>query len=75
MSTWLPDGIGLSPLVREIVAERGMTVHLRLTAPDRAAACTACGHGLGEWFSGVASEVTCPACLEAVPRHLEVVPR
>lgn len=64
--TWLPDGHGLDPLALELVAERGLTVHLRLTDRERRSARGACDHGLGELWTGAPSEVTCPACLEVV---------
>lgn len=62
----LPDGHGLSPEAREIIAQHGGTVHLRLTALDGATARGACDKGLGEWWTGIASEVTCPECRELV---------
>src|SRR3712207_158990 len=56
---WLPDGVGLPDYV-----DVQMPVHLRLTAPDGHAARGACDRGLGEWWSGIASEVTCDDCKE-----------
>ena len=64
--SWLPDGRGLSPEALEIIAEHGGLIHLRLTSPSGEAARGACESGLGEWWSGVAGEVNCPACLEVV---------
>lgn len=65
-SGWVPDGCGLgSPISAEVAAERSATVHLRLTAPDRYPK-TGCGGGLGQFWTGDPSEVTCPACLEVV---------
>ena len=61
---WLPDGQGLSPEAAAIVARQGGPVHLRLTAPDRFPR-TACGAGLGEWWTGRPGEATCTACLVA----------
>lgn len=63
---WLPDGHGLDPLSRALVDARGLRVHLRLTSPGGISARGACDRGLGELWSGQASEVTCPACLEVV---------
>ncbi len=64
--SWLPDGHGLDPLSLDLVAEHDLRVHLRLTSPGRRSARGACDRGLGELWSGVSTEVTCPACLEAV---------
>lgn len=50
----MPDGIGLSPLVWEVTPGDG-------TYPK-----TGCTRGLGQWWTGLGSEVTCPACLELV---------
>lgn len=66
MSMWLPDGHGLSPETLAVVAEHDLRVHLRLTSWDRKRARGACDGGLGELWTGVGSEVTCPACLEVV---------
>lgn len=63
---WLPDGQGLDPLSVELVAERNGRVHLRLTSQDGCSSRGACDGGLGEWWTGVAREVNCPACLEVV---------
>jgi hypothetical protein len=63
---WLPDGQGLSDEARGIIAEHGGRVHLRLTSPSRQGVMGACDSGLGEWWSGLTSDVTCPACLEVV---------
>ena len=64
--SWLPDGHGLDPLSIELAAEHDLRVHLRLTHSVRRSARGACGDGLGELWSGVAGEVTCPGCLEVV---------
>lgn len=64
--TWLPDGHGLPAQARELNAEHGQPVHLRLTSADRRSARGACDRGLGQLWTGVAAEVTCPACLEVV---------
>ena len=61
----MPDGQGLDPFSLALVAEDGRVVHLRLSAPARYPK-TGCGGGLGQLWSGAASEVTCPACLEVV---------
>lgn len=58
---WLPDGHGL-PGYAEVL----MPVHLRLTSADGRSARGACDRGLGEWWTGVPAEVTCPGCLEVV---------
>ena len=63
---WMPDGHGLSDEARAIIAQKGGTVHLRLTSPSGQSVRGACESGLGEWWSGLASDVTCPACLEVV---------
>lgn len=63
---WAPDGRGLPESVLEDVTRRRVRVHLRLSAPGRYPR-GACGRGLGEWWTGRASEVTCSACLERVP--------
>jgi hypothetical protein len=64
--SWLPDGRGLPDEARESIAEHDQWVHLRLTSPDGRFARGACDRSLGEWWSGVAGDVTCPACLELV---------
>ena len=63
---WLPDGHGLPDEAREAIADEGGTVHLRLTHTDSRACQGACGGGLGEWWSGRSTDVTCRACLEWV---------
>lgn len=63
---WMPDGHGLTDLCLELVAEHGSPVHLRLTSADGTRARGACGGGLGELWTGRASEVNCPDCLEVV---------
>lgn len=63
---WLPDGHGLPEEARQLNAEHGAPVHLRLTSPGGRSARGACDGGLGELWTGVAAEVTCPACLELV---------
>jgi hypothetical protein len=63
---WLPDGRGLPGATTDLVGERNMPVHLRLTSPDGRSARGACGRGLGEWWTGRGVEVNCPACLEVV---------
>lgn len=66
-AAWLPDGHGLADRARELVAERGDKVHLRLSASgDGPYPRAGCGLGLGEWWTGLAAEVNCPACLELV---------
>lgn len=64
---WLPDGKGLGDL-RGLIADAGDRVHLRLTAPGGQYPRTACRQlaSLGEWWTGLAAEVTCQACLEVV---------
>lgn len=62
---WLPDGRGLPDEARDLIA-KGARIHLRLTSPGRESARGACDRVLGEWWTGRASEVTCPACLEVV---------
>lgn len=62
----LPDGRGLDPLSLDLVAEHDLTVHLRLTNTETRAARGACDGGLGQLWSGIATEVTCPPCLEVV---------
>lgn len=69
---WLPDGHGLDPRARELLAEHGGSVHLRLSHPDGRYPRTGCGDGLGQWWTGVSSEVTCPVCLEVV--HVSSAP-
>lgn len=64
--TWLPDGRGLDPLTLDLIAEHDVTVHLRLENTETRAARGACGDGLGQLWSGIATEVTCPPCLEVV---------
>lgn len=71
MSGWLPDGMGLDPLSAEVAADTGATVHLRLSNGGEypLVACVSEGERWRAWgqlWSGVASEVTCPACLEVV---------
>lgn len=63
---YLPDGRGLDPLTLELIAGQDVTVHLRLTNTETRAARGACDQGLGELWSGVATEVTCRPCLEVV---------
>lgn len=63
---WLPDGHGLCDEAVEIITASGQCVHLRLTSPDGRSVRGACDHGLGEWWTGVPNEVTCPDCLEVV---------
>lgn len=63
---WMPDGRGLPKEATGIIAGRDMPIHLRLTSPDGRSARGACGQGLGEWWTGRAAEVNCPACLEVV---------
>ena len=65
----LPDGYGLAPEAVALVAKYGHTVHLRLRADDdeRVHVRTACGGGLGEWWSGLVAETTCPDCLALAP--------
>ena len=65
-SAWLPDGCGLSPDAKSLIRKHAQRIHLRLTSPDRKSARGACDGGLGEWWSGVPDEVTCPDCLEVV---------
>lgn len=61
---WLPDGHGLDERSRELLDEHGGTVHLRLSDPDGVRyPQTACGAGLGQWWTGATDEVTCPGCL------------
>lgn len=60
---WTPDGRGLPD---KALPHGPLGVHLRLTSPDGRSARGACGGGLGEWWTGVASEVNCNACLEWV---------
>lgn len=62
---WIVDGHGLPDEARALVAEHGQPVHLRLSAPGHYPR-TACDGGLGEWWTGKSTEVTCPACLEVV---------
>ena len=64
--TWVPDGRGLPEIARKQIARDGQRVHLRLTAPGGRSAVSACGWGLGEWWTGKGSEVTCSACLQVV---------
>lgn len=62
-----PDGVGLPMEALAIVAETGATVHMRLSHDDNGTYPTAgCDGALGGWWTGVASEVTCPDCLEVV---------
>lgn len=70
---WVPDGHGLPDAARELAAEHGAPVHLRLTSPGGRSARGACGRGLGELWTGRPAEVTCPACLDVVhaPGELE----
>lgn len=64
---WLPDGRGLDPYSSDLVAERDLRVHLRLTSPSAGRYPRgACGSALGELWTGLTAEVTCPACLEVV---------
>lgn len=63
---YLPDGHGLAPEALDLVAEHDLTVHLRLTNTETRAARGACDGGLGQLWSGVATEVTCRPCLEVV---------
>jgi hypothetical protein len=65
---WLPDGVGLDDLSRQIAADHGVPVHLRVTAPGGSYPRWACGGsaGLGQFWTGKADEVDCPACLEFV---------
>lgn len=65
MSLWLPDGRGLDPETLAAVADLDLRVHLRLTNGEGYPR-VACGRGLGELWTGIGSEVTCPACLEVV---------
>jgi hypothetical protein len=58
-----PDGKGLPPLAAEQAAA-GATVHLRVSHHGLYPS-TACGRGLGQLWSGVPAEVSCPACKEA----------
>lgn len=69
---WMPDGVGFSDEVKAIRAEQGGEAHLRLTAPDGRYPRTACGKGLGHWWTGVTDEVTCPACLEELRKETDV---
>lgn len=57
------DGVGLDPWSLELLSEHGGTVHARI-GPRGVGAypTTACGAGLGEWWTGLAAEVTCPVC-------------
>ncbi len=64
--SWLADGRGLPDEARALIARKGVTVHLRLTAPGGRSARQACAGGLGEWWSGLAADVTCQVCLEVV---------
>ena len=64
--TWLPDGHGLSDVALDIISDNDQRVHLRLTNTETRACRSACDSGLGEWWSGVGADVTCPACLEVV---------
>lgn len=64
--TWMPDGRGLPQEARDLNAEVGAPVHLRLTNADTRAARGACDGGLGQLWTGKAAEVTCSDCLEVV---------
>lgn len=63
---WAPDGHGLPAEALELNARYQQPVHLRLTNANSGAARGACDHGIGQLWTGVAAEVTCPACLEVV---------
>ena len=65
---WMPDGRGLADEAVEVIAghDAPMPIHLRLTSPDGRSARGACDRGLGEWWTGLAAQVTCPGCLELV---------
>lgn len=58
------DGIGLDPISLEL-AQAGATVHLRLRIGDSYPVTACCG-GLGQLWSGKASEVNCEPCKEYV---------
>lgn len=64
---WVPDGVGLPAEVLADVTRRLVRVHLRLSSRGRYPK-TACGRGLGQWWTGRPSEATCPACLEEFPK-------
>lgn len=64
--TWVPDGHGLTEEARALIVEHPTPVHLRLTSPGRSSARAACDAALGEWWTGLSTEVTCPTCLEVV---------
>ena len=60
-----PDGRGLPDVVHEILRDNpGQVVHLRL--PTDGYPVTACAGGVGQWWTGKGSEVTCPECKELV---------
>lgn len=61
------DGVGLDPVSAELVAARGLTVHLRVTDGTEQHPQAACDPdrtfaSLGQHWSGKLDEVTCPHC-------------
>lgn len=65
-AVWLPDGVGLPPIARQIIGQEGGIVHLRLIDGRGTYPRGGCDRGLGQWWSGRPAEVTCSACLELV---------
>jgi hypothetical protein len=66
-----PDGIGIHPDVWPVIAATRekcgeQMIHLRLRPDPASYPVTGCRVGIGQWWTGKASEVTCPACLELV---------
>ena len=60
------DGVGLPEVALEIVRDDPtQIVHLRLR-DDGHYPITGCGGGLGQWWTGKTTEVTCADCLELV---------
>lgn len=61
--SWRPDGVGLGELLDLVSAVNEKRIHLRLSPSNGCHPVTACHGGLGEWWTGVGSEVTCGECL------------
>lgn len=68
VETLVLDGRGLDPRAVEIVRDQRAVVHARLVAGNSDYPKTACEklQSLGAWWTGLRSEVTCPACMAAL---------
>ncbi len=65
--SWIPDGDPINDEVMEVVKEScNPIIHVRLKNTDDSKRYPrgGCDSGLGDWWSGVMKQVTCPECLK-----------